>query len=89
MTGVYPGFLVVVGSVAPQLQHLSDEVFNDSRQEDGGSGSDAFSVVSFAEFSVDLSNRELETRSFGARLGLPVSFSPLSATRHGLQKLET
>ena len=63
MTGDNPGFLVVTGSVAGQLEDLSCEVLHDGSQVDWCSGTDSFSVVSFAEESVDSTDGELKTRT--------------------------
>ena len=60
VTGDDPGFLVVSGSVAGQLEDLSCQVLHDSCKVDWSSSTYAFGVVSLAEESVDTANRELE-----------------------------
>jgi len=61
MTGDDPGLLVVTGGVSCQLEDLSCQVFHDGGQVDGGSGSYALSIVSFAQVTVDTSNGELQS----------------------------
>ena len=49
MTGDDPGLLVVTGSIASQLKHLSSEVFHHGSQVDWGSGTHSLGIVAFAE----------------------------------------
>ena len=82
MTGDDSGLLVVTGSVSSQLEDFSGEVLEHGGQVHWGTGSHTLGVVSFAEKSVDTSNRELKSSSAGARLGLSLNFSSLSTSRH-------
>ena len=61
VTGDDTGLLVVAGSVAGQLEHFSGEVLHDGGQVDGCAGTDALSVVSLAEQTVDTADGELQT----------------------------
>ena len=63
VTGDDPGLLVVTGSIACQLQNLSGQVLEHSRQVDGGSGTHTLGVVSLAEQAVDSTHGELEPSS--------------------------
>ena len=82
MTGDDPGFLVVTGSVAGQLEDLSSQVLHDGSQVDWCSGTDSFGVVSLAEESVDTTYGELETRSGRSRFWLGSSFASFATARH-------
>jgi hypothetical protein len=55
------GLLVVTGGITSQLENFSGEVFHDCSQVDWSSGTNAFSVVSFAQQSVDTTDWELKT----------------------------
>ena len=57
------GFFVVPGSVTGELEHLSGEVFKNGGEVDRSASSDSFSVVAFAEESVETTNWELEASS--------------------------
>ncbi|KAA8578694.1 hypothetical protein FQN60_010561, partial [Etheostoma spectabile] len=83
VAGDDPGLLVVAGSVSSQLQDLSGQVLQHSRQVDGGAGSHALSVVPLTEQPVDTADRELEpgTGRAGLRLGSSLS-SCLASSRH-------
>ena len=61
MAGDDAGLLVVAGGVSSQLQDLSGQVLEHRRQVDGSSGTDAMSIVSFAEKSVHTADGELES----------------------------
>ncbi|XP_041651133.1 uncharacterized protein LOC121514829 [Cheilinus undulatus] len=83
VTGDDPGLLVVPGGVPGQLEDLSGQILEHSRQVDGGSGANALSIVSFAEQSVDTTNRELEPGTGGAGLCLGSGLSAcLASSRH-------
>ena len=82
MTGDDPGFLVVTGSVAGQLEDLSSQVLHNGSQVDWCSGTDSFGVVSLAEESVDTTYGELETRSGRSRFWLGSSFASFATARH-------
>ena len=75
-------FLVITGSISGQFENLSGQIFHDSGEVNWGSGSNTFSVVSFAEKSVDSSNWELKPRAARASLALSLRFTSLSTTRH-------
>ena len=60
VTGDDPGLLVVAGSVAGQLKDLSCQVLHDGCKVDWSSSTYAFGIISFAEESVDTTNRELQ-----------------------------
>ncbi|KAG7273077.1 hypothetical protein CRUP_024807 [Coryphaenoides rupestris] len=77
------GLLVVAGGVSGELQDLSGQVLEHSRQVDGSSGTDALSVVPLAEESVDTADGELEPGTGRAGLGLGPGFaSGLASSRH-------
>ena len=59
--GYESGLLVVTGSIACKLEDLSSEVLHDCSQVDWGTGTNALSIVSLAEESVDTSNGELKS----------------------------
>merc|ERR1711944_48684 len=80
MTGDDPGFLVVTGSVASQLEDLSSEVLHDGSKVDGGSSTNTGGIVSLAEQTVNTSHWELKSGPAGPRLGL--GFSSLSTSGH-------
>ena len=61
VTGDDPGLLVVTGSVACELEHLSGQVLHDGGQVHWGTSADALGVVSLAQVTVDTSNGELQT----------------------------
>ena len=61
VTGDDSGLLVVTGSVACKLEDLSSEVLHDCSQVDWGTSTNALSIVSLAEESVDTSNGELKS----------------------------
>ena len=84
MAGVDSGLLVVPSSIAGQFKHLSSQIFEDGGQVDRGSGSDALSVVSLAEKTVETSHGELESGSNGSRLLLAsgLGFASLATSRH-------
>ena len=60
MTGDDSRLLVVPGGVTGQLEDLSGEVLKDSSQVDGGTSSNTFGIVSFAEKAMDSTDGELE-----------------------------
>ncbi|KAK2882234.1 hypothetical protein Q8A73_022744 [Channa argus] len=68
VTGDDPGLLVVAGGVSSQLQDLSGQVLENSRQVDGSSGSNTLSIVAFTQQSVDTTDWELEPSAGGAGL---------------------
>ena len=61
VTGDDTGLLVVTGSVAGQLQDFSSQILEHSSQVDRCTGSNALSIVAFAQESVDTTHGELET----------------------------
>ena len=83
MAGDDAGLLVVAGGVSGQLQDLSGQILQHSRQVDGSAGTDAVSVVAFAEQSVHTAHGELEPGAGGAGLGLRPGFaSGFTSSRH-------
>lgn len=82
VTGDDPRLLVVPGSVAGQLEDLSCEVFHDSSEVDGSSGSDTLGVVALAEETVDTSDGELESRTGRSGFGLGSGFASFASARH-------
>ena len=66
VTGNDPRLLVVTSGVSSQLQHFGGQIFHHSGQVNGGSGSNALSVVSFAEQTVNTSNGELKACPVGS-----------------------
>ena len=82
VTGNDPRLLVVTSGVSSQLQHFGGQIFHHSGQVDGGSGSNALSVVALSQQTVDTSNGELKSRTVGTGLGLRLHFSSLSTARH-------
>lgn len=61
MTGDNSGFLVVSGSVASQLKNFGSEVLEDSSEVDRSTGTDALSVVTLPQKTVDTTDGERET----------------------------
>ena len=59
------GLLVVLGSVAGQLEHLSSKVLEDGSEVDGGTGTDALGVMGMSEESADSADGELKSGSAG------------------------
>ncbi len=59
VTGNDAGLLVVPRGVSSQLQDLSGEILEHSRQIDGSTGTDAISVVTFTEKPVNTTDGEL------------------------------
>ena len=55
------GFLIVAGSIAGQLQHLSGEVLHDGSQVDWSTGSDKLGAVALAQQTMDSADWELKT----------------------------
>ena len=82
MSGDDSGLLVVTGGVASQLEDLSGEVLEDGSQVDGGSSTHTFSVVSFAEESVDTTDGELKSRTAGSALCLSLRLASFATARH-------
>lgn len=78
-----PRLLVVTGGIACQLENFCGQVFHDGGQVDGGTSSDALTVVSLAEMTVDAADRELKSGTRRACLALALGFSSLSTSRHG------
>ena len=63
VTGDDPALLVVTGGVTCELENLSCEVFHDGGEVHWGTGTDASSVVTLAEQTVDSADGELKSRS--------------------------
>ncbi|KAK2900228.1 hypothetical protein Q8A73_013357 [Channa argus] len=85
VTGDDPGLLVVAGSVSSQLQDLSGQILQHSRQVDGSSGTDSLGVVAFAQQSVYTADWELESSTGGPGLCLSSGFATgFAATAHFL-----
>ena len=77
------GLLVVAGSVSSQLQDLSGQVLQHSRQVDGGAGTHTLRIVAFAQQPVNTADRELESCPGGAGLCLGSGFTgAFSTSRH-------
>ena len=55
-----PGFLVVPGGVTGELENLSGEVLKNGGEVDGSASTNSFSVVAFAEESVETTDWELK-----------------------------
>ncbi len=77
-----PGFLVVAGSVASQLQNLGGEVLHDGGQINRCASSYSLSVVSFTKMAVNTTHWKLKTSAGRSALRLSLGFSSFSATRH-------
>ncbi|KAK2900236.1 hypothetical protein Q8A73_013365 [Channa argus] len=85
VTGDDPGLLVVAGSVSSQLQDLSGQILQHSRQIDGSSGTDSLGVVAFTQQSVYTADWELESSTGGPGLCLSSGFATgFAATAHFL-----
>ncbi len=67
--------LVVPRGVSSQLQDLSGEILEHSRQIDGSTGTDAPCVVTFAEKPVNTTDGELQSCPGRASLSLRSSFA--------------
>ena len=84
MAGDDTSLLVVSGSVAGQLEDLSGQVFENGRQVDRRSGTDALSVVAFPEKPVHTADGELQPSAGRASLGLGSRLSAgFASARHG------
>ncbi len=75
VTGNDAGLLVVPRGVSSQLQDLSGEILEHSRQIDGNTGTDAISVVTFAEKPVNTTDGELQPCPGRPSLGLRSRFA--------------
>ena len=53
--------LVVTGSIACQLEHLSGQILHHGSQVDGCASADTLSIVIIAQQTVNYSDRELQT----------------------------
>ena len=82
VTGDDPGLLVVTGCVTSQLEDLSCQILHHCSHVHWGSSSNALSIVSLAEQTVDTSNRELESSTAGSRLGLSLHLTSFTASGH-------
>jgi hypothetical protein len=60
------GLLVVTGGVTSQLENFSSQVFHDGGQIDWSTGTDALSVISLAQETMDTTNWELESSTVGS-----------------------
>jgi len=61
MTRDDTGLLVVTGSIACQLEDFGCEVFENSGEIDGRTGTNTLSIVAFPKQTVDTANWESET----------------------------
>ena len=84
MTGNDPCLLVVAGSVSCELENLSCKVFHYSGEVDWGTGSNALTIVSFAEKTMDTSYWELKSSPAGSGLGLALCLTAFTSSRHVL-----
>jgi hypothetical protein len=83
VAGVDAVLLVVVGGVTGKLDNLGGEVLEDGSEVDGGTSTDAGSVVAVAEVTVDTTDREAEPSAGRAGLALALGgLSGLSTTSH-------
>jgi len=82
VTGDDSGLLVVTGSVASQLEDLSCEVLHDGGHVDGGTGTNALSIVALPQQTVDTSDGELESSTAGPGLCLSLNFASFASSRH-------
>ena len=62
VAGYDAGLLVVAGSVASELQHLSAEVLEDSGHINGGTGTDTGGVLTHLQVAMHATHGELESR---------------------------
>ena len=58
-----PGFLVVTGCVACQLEDLSCQIFHDGCKVDWGTGSCTFGIVALSQQTMDTTDWELQSGS--------------------------
>ncbi len=88
VTGNDAGLLVVPRGVSSQLQDLSGEILEHSREIDGSTGTDAISVVTFAEKPVNTTDGKLQPYPGRPSLGLRSRFTAgfASATHCWLMK---
>ena len=82
VTGDDPSLLVVTGGVTSQLEDLSCQILHHCSHVHWGSSSNALSIVSLAEQTVDTSHRELESSTARPRLGLSLHFSAFTTSGH-------
>ena len=69
--------LVVTSGVTSQLENFSGQVLHDDSQVDWSSGTNAFSVVSLAEQTMDMTDWELETSTVWRDFAFDLIFHPL------------
>ena len=77
-----PCLLVVPGSIACQFQYFGSQVFQYSSHVNGSTGSDAVTVVTFSQETMDSSNWKLQSSSCWPGLWLSFRFSAFSSSRH-------
>ena len=82
VTGDDPRLLVVAGSVACQLEHLSGQVLEHGGQVHGCTGADTLSVVALAQETVDSPHGELKSGTGRAGLALSLNLASFAASRH-------
>ena len=82
VTGDDTGLLVVTGGITGQLKDLSGQVFHNSGQVHGGTGTNTLGVVTLAEQAVDTTDRELESSTAGSGLCLSLNFASFTTSRH-------
>uniref|UniRef100_A0A3B4H5C8 Histone H2B n=1 Tax=Pundamilia nyererei TaxID=303518 RepID=A0A3B4H5C8_9CICH len=82
VAGDDPGLLVVAGGVSGQLQDLSRQILQHSREVHRGAGTNTLSIVTLPQQPVDTAHRELQPGPGGPGLRLRSGFSALSASRH-------
>ena len=75
-------FLVVSGSISSQFQDFSRQVLQDSGQIDWCSASNSWRESSLSQESVNSTDWELKSSSEWSGLGLRLSFSSFSTSRH-------
>ncbi|EZA55496.1 hypothetical protein X777_04559, partial [Ooceraea biroi] len=82
MSGNNSGFLVIACSISRQLQYFGSQIFHHSSQIHGSASTNALSVISFSQKSMDTSDRKLQSCTARSRLCLSLGFTSLSTTRH-------
>jgi len=68
MTRDDTGLLVVTSGIASKFEDFGSEVLKDGSEVDGGTSTDALSIVSLSQETVDTTNRECKTRLGGPGL---------------------
>jgi len=76
------GLFVVTSSISSQFQNFSGQVFHDGSQINGGTSSDTFSIIAFAQQTMDTADWELKSSTGRTGLCLVLNFSSFASSWH-------